>query len=83
MDQAARTIAVGRFRARRAAVLVVTDVAARGLDLPHLDAVINYDFPPSPKLFVHRAGRVARAVVAERAMAAVRKVRRVGMGDLL
>ena len=61
MDQAARTIAVGRFRARRAAVLVVTDVAARGLDLPHLDAVINYDFPPSPKLFVHRAGRVARA----------------------
>lgn len=61
MDQAARTIAVGRFRARRAAVLVVTDVAARGLDLPHLDAVVNFDFPPSPKLFVHRAGRVARA----------------------
>jgi len=61
MDQAARTIAVGRFRAGRADVLVVTDVAARGLDLPHLDAVINYDFPPKPKLFVHRAGRAARA----------------------
>lgn len=64
MDQAARTIAVGRFRAGRADVLVVTDVAARGLDLPHLDAVINYDFPPKPKLFVHRAGRAARAGAA-------------------
>ena len=61
LDQAARTIAVARLRAARARVLVVTDVAARGLDVPHLDAVINYDFPPIPKLFVHRAGRVARA----------------------
>ena len=61
LDQAARTIAVARLRAQRARVLVVTDVAARGLDVPHLDAVINYDFPPIPKLFVHRAGRVARA----------------------
>ena len=56
MTQAARQIATAKFRARKAAVLVVTDVAARGLDIPLLDNVINYDFPAKPKLFVHRAG---------------------------
>ena len=54
--QAARQIATAKFRARKAAVLVVTDVAARGLDIPLLDNVVNFDFPAKPKLFVHRAG---------------------------
>lgn len=54
MDQAARKIHIAKFRARRTMLLLVTDVAARGIDIPMLDNVINYDFPPKPKLFVHR-----------------------------
>lgn len=61
LDQAARKINVSKFRARQVPVMLVTDVAARGIDIPLLDNVINYSFPPKPKLFVHRVGRVARA----------------------
>lgn len=58
--QAARKISIGKFRAGKSNVLVVTDVAARGLDIPFLDNVVHYDFPAKPKLFVHRSGRAAR-----------------------
>lgn len=61
MDQEARRTAVRDFAKRHTSVMVVTDVAARGLDLPMLDNVINFSFPFNPKLFVHRVGRVARA----------------------
>eukprot|EP01134_Creolimax_fragrantissima_P003038 CFRG3038T1 len=61
LDMTARKIQVAKFRNGKSPVLIVTDVAARGIDIPHLDNVIMYDFSPSPKLFVHRVGRVARA----------------------
>ena len=45
LDPAARKINVAKFRAKKAQFLVVTDIAARGIDIPMLDNVINYDFP--------------------------------------
>ncbi|XP_022189582.2 ATP-dependent RNA helicase DDX54 [Nilaparvata lugens] len=61
LDPTARKINAAKFQTRKVKTLVVTDVAARGIDIPHLDAVINYNFPEKPKLFVHRVGRCARA----------------------
>ncbi|XP_040014287.1 ATP-dependent RNA helicase DDX54 [Xiphias gladius] len=61
LDQTARKINIGKFVHRKAMVLVVTDVAARGIDIPMLDNVINYNFPSKAKLFLHRVGRVGRA----------------------
>ncbi|KAK9505142.1 hypothetical protein O3M35_009264 [Rhynocoris fuscipes] len=61
LDPSARKINVAKFQSKVVSVLVVTDVAARGIDIPHLDYVINYNFPAKAKLFVHRVGRCARA----------------------
>ena len=61
LDQTARRIQVQNFRSGMTNILVVTDVAARGIDIPVLANVINYDFPAQPKIFVHRVGRTARA----------------------
>nr|XP_033812268.1 ATP-dependent RNA helicase DDX54 [Geotrypetes seraphini] len=61
LDQTARKINVGKFVHGKCSTLIVTDVAARGIDIPMLDNVINYNFPPKAKLFLHRVGRVARA----------------------
>ncbi|KAL8760489.1 MAG: hypothetical protein Q9184_003333 [Pyrenodesmia sp. 2 TL-2023] len=61
LDQTARKMQVEYFRTGVTDILVVTDVAARGIDIPILANVINYDFPSQPKIFVHRVGRTARA----------------------
>jgi ATP-dependent RNA helicase DeaD len=49
------------FRARKNRILVATDVAARGLDIPHIECVLNYDLPQCEEDFIHRIGRTGRA----------------------
>ncbi len=57
----ARTQALADFKQQRVRVLVATDVAARGLDIVQLPAVVNYDLPRSPGEYLHRIGRTGRA----------------------
>uniref|UniRef100_A0A8R1HV22 RNA helicase n=2 Tax=Caenorhabditis japonica TaxID=281687 RepID=A0A8R1HV22_CAEJA len=61
LDATARKMNIQKFHEKQNNILVVTDVAARGVDIPLLDTVINLHFPSKAKLFVHRVGRVARA----------------------
>ncbi|KAF9268904.1 ATP-dependent RNA helicase DBP10 [Marasmius fiardii PR-910] len=61
LDQAARTHQMEQFCRGHTGILVVTDVAARGIDIPVLENVVNYDFPHGARVFVHRVGRTARA----------------------
>ena len=61
MEQEKRVEALHRFRSGQVEILVATDVAARGIDLPNVSHVINYDMPRSADVYVHRIGRTGRA----------------------
>jgi len=70
-SQAARTRALAGFKDGKVAVLVATDIAARGLDIDHLPHVVNFELPNVPEDYVHRIGRTGRAGVAGSAMSLV------------
>ncbi|KAF6814321.1 ATP-dependent rrna helicase rrp3 [Colletotrichum musicola] len=61
LNQPARLGALNKFRTGSRDILVATDVAARGLDIPKVDVVLNHDLPQDSKTYVHRVGRTARA----------------------
>ncbi|EXJ82805.1 ATP-dependent rRNA helicase RRP3 [Capronia epimyces CBS 606.96] len=61
LSQHARLAALNKFRAKSRNLLVASDVAARGLDIPSVDLVINFDLPQDSKTYIHRVGRTARA----------------------
>ncbi len=60
-NQSARQRALGKFKDDQIQILVATDVAARGLDIPDVTHVINYDVPATYEDYVHRIGRTGRA----------------------
>ena len=60
MSQPARLDALDKFKTGSITLLVATDVAARGLDIPNVDTVINYSFPLTIEDYVHRIGRTGR-----------------------
>lgn len=60
-SQNARQLALQNFKNRRSAVLVATDIAARGIDIDELSHVFNFDLPNVPETYVHRIGRTGRA----------------------
>ncbi|SAL95415.1 hypothetical protein [Absidia glauca] len=61
MSQQQRLDSLGKFRAEVIKVLVSTDVGSRGLDIPSVELVLNYDIPRDPTDYIHRVGRTARA----------------------
>ena len=60
-SQPQRERALGEFRSAKTPILVATDVAARGIDIPGVSHVLNYELPNVPEQYVHRIGRTARA----------------------
>lgn len=90
LSQNARDRAITAFRNRAVDVLVATNVAARGLDISHVELVVNYELPDTPQWLTHRIGRTARNGAAGRALTFLseqdtdqwRKLRRLGAPDL-
>jgi len=61
LTQSERSGALADFKSGKCKILVATDLAARGIDIPNLPCVLNYDLPRSPADYVHRIGRTGRA----------------------
>jgi ATP-dependent RNA helicase RhlE len=72
-SQGARTEALRYFKMGEVDVLVATDLVSRGIDIPSLPVVINYELPRSPKDFIHRIGRTGRAGVEGQAISILLK----------
>src|SRR5437870_10734026 len=83
LSQKQRDIAMYRFKRGNEDILVATDIAARGIDVPAIGHVINYDIPEDPLMYFHRIGRTARAGATGRAISLVSQDRVENFGRIL
>src|SRR6266516_2111214 len=83
LSQKQRDIAMHRFKNGSENILVATDIAARGIDVPAVGHVINYDIPEDPLIYFHRIGRTARAGATGKAISLVSQVRIDNFGRIL
>ncbi|KAJ1969293.1 putative RNA helicase [Dispira parvispora] len=82
LSQKQRISSISRFKSNSVPILIATDVASRGLDIPTVKLVVNYDIPRDPTDYIHRVGRTARAgrggtaisVVSERDISLVHQI---------
>ena len=81
-SQGQRTAALAGFRAGTYRVMVATDVAARGLDIPDVSHVINFDLPDASESYIHRIGRTARMGKAGEALSLVTPEERASLGQI-
>ena len=82
LRQAQRSNVMSKFRAGATTILVATDVAARGIDVENVDAVINYDIPLDEEYYVHRIGRTGRAGKSGRAFSLVSRDEKFRFRDI-
>ena len=83
MRQQARTTVMTKFRSGNTNILVATDVAARGIDVNDVDAVINYDVPLDEEYYVHRIGRTGRAGKSGKAFTLIVGAERYRLRDIM
>jgi ATP-dependent RNA helicase DDX49/DBP8 len=83
MSQARRLASLGKFKSHVCRILVATDVASRGLDIPQLELVINLDLPKVTSDYIHRVGRTARAGKNGRSLSLVTEHDVLTLTDLL
>ena len=81
-SQSQRNAALAGFRSHKFRVMVATDVAARGLDIPDVSHVINFDLPDETEGYIHRIGRTARMGKAGEAISLVTQEERVNLARL-
>lgn len=68
-DHDQRSSVMAQFRSGKVKILIATDVSARGIDIPNVDYVVNYDLPEVPENYVHRVGRTGRGMQKGQAIA--------------
>ena len=81
-EQQERLLVLKQFRENTCSLLIATDITARGIDIPEVDFVINYDLPDEPENYVHRVGRTGRGVAKGKAVSFCSSEEKMLLGEI-